>query len=60
LLLENANFLAEEAAKYGAYSLEKLKTLNLEDADHLEEDYWVRQRKSMRQEQFRFKNQQKY
>jgi Ca-activated chloride channel family protein len=60
LLLENANFLAEEAAKYGADSLEKLKTLNLEDANHLEEDYWVRQRKSMRQEQFRFKNQQKY
>lgn len=60
LLLENATFLAEAAAKYGAKSLEKLKTLNLEDANNLDEYYWVRQRKSMRQEQFRVNNQQKY
>jgi len=60
LLLDNANFLAEEAAKYQANSLEKLKTFNLENAHHLDANHWVKQRKSMRQEQFRFKNQQKY
>ena len=54
MLLENASFLAEEAAKYQASSLEKLKILNLEDASHLDEDNWARQRKSMRQAQFHF------
>ncbi|HDN26134.1 MAG TPA: VWA domain-containing protein [Thioploca sp.] len=60
VLLDNAHFLAEEAAKYGAKSLEKLKDINLDDAENLEEENWVKQRKSMRRQQYKWQNQQTY
>ncbi len=52
-LLENAVFLKEQAAKYESTSLEKLKDLNITDAQNLEKADWKRQRKVMRVEQYR-------
>jgi len=43
LLLDNANQLAEEAAKYESKSLEKLKDINLDDAKNLDEQSWKKQ-----------------
>jgi Ca-activated chloride channel family protein len=60
VLLDNAHFLAEEAAKYDSKSLEKLKDINLDDAENLEEENWVKQRKSMRRQQYKWQNQQTY
>ncbi len=60
ILLDNANFLAEEAAKYESKSLEKLRDINNNDAQNLDEENWNRQRKLMRGEQHRSKTQQKY
>jgi Ca-activated chloride channel family protein len=61
VLLTNAAFLAEESAKYGSERLKKLKDINLNDANHLEdEEKWLKQRKSMRQQQYKWQNQQTY
>ncbi|RKZ35783.1 MAG: hypothetical protein DRQ49_11730 [Gammaproteobacteria bacterium] len=60
LLLDNANQLAEEAAKYESKSLEKLKDINLDDAKNLDEQSWKKQRKMMRREQYKLEKQQKY
>jgi Ca-activated chloride channel family protein len=60
LLLDNANNLAEEAAKYESKSLENLRAINFDDAENLEDKNWKKQRKSMRQQQYRVKTQQKY
>jgi Ca-activated chloride channel family protein len=60
ILLDNAKFLAEEAAKYESESLEKLGHVNRIDADNLDEKSWKRQRKLMRGHQHRSKSQQKY
>jgi Ca-activated chloride channel family protein len=60
VLLGNATFLAEEAAKYDSKELEKLKELNLEDAENLDEESWTKQRKSMRRQQHKSENQQMY
>lgn len=60
VLIENANKLGEEAAKYNSKSLEKLKDMNLDDAKNLEGRDWVKQRKLMRKEQYKSKTQQKY
>ncbi|EDN67318.1 conserved hypothetical protein [Beggiatoa sp. PS] len=60
VLLDNATFLAEEAAKYGSNNLETLKNINTEDAQKLEDDNWTKQRKSMRRQQYKSKTQQAY
>ncbi len=60
VLIENANKLGEEAAKYNSKSLEKLKEMNLDDAKNLEGNKWVKQRKLMRKKQYKSKTQQKY
>jgi Ca-activated chloride channel family protein len=60
VLIENANKLGEEAAKYNSKSLEKLKDMNLDDAKNLEGRNWVKQRKLMRKKQYKSKTQQKY
>ncbi|WP_349647970.1 VWA domain-containing protein [Candidatus Parabeggiatoa sp. HSG14] len=60
VLLDNATFLAEEAAKYDSEKLEELQELNLEDAENLDEDNWAKQRKSMRREQHKSETQQMY
>ncbi len=60
ILLDNANFLAEEAAKYDSKSLDKLRKINQIDAKNLDDNSWERQRKIMRGEQYRSKTQQKY
>jgi len=60
VLLDNATHLAEEAAKYDSKSLEKLSDINRDDAKNLDEKNWKKQRKSMRQQQYKLKNQQKY
>jgi Ca-activated chloride channel family protein len=60
VLLDNATFLAEEAAKYSSNNLEKLKNINTEDAQKLEDDNWTKQRKSMRRQQYKSKTQQAY
>ena len=60
LLLDNANQLAEEAAKYESKSLEKLKDINIDDAENLDEDKWAKQRKSMRRQQYKWQNQQSF
>jgi Ca-activated chloride channel homolog len=60
VLLDNANFLAEEAAKYSSNNLTKLKEINTEDAQKLEDDNWIKQRKSMRRQQYKSKTQQAY
>ncbi|RKZ92529.1 MAG: hypothetical protein DRR19_03930 [Candidatus Parabeggiatoa sp. nov. 1] len=60
LLLDNATQLAEEAAKYESKSLEKLKDINIDDANNLDEDKWAKQRKSMRRQQYKFQNQQSF
>lgn len=59
-LWDNATRLAEEAAKYNSKTLEKLRTINLADAMNLDEKNWVKQRKRMRQEQYKLEIQQKY
>jgi len=60
VLLDNATHLAEEAAKYDSKSLEKLSDINRDDAKNLDEKNWKKQRKSMRHQQYKLKNQQKY
>jgi len=60
VLLDNANQLAEEAAKYESNSLERLKDINLDDAKNLDEQSWKKQRKMMRREQYKSNTQQKY
>jgi Ca-activated chloride channel family protein len=60
VLLDNATHLAEEAAKYDSKSLEKLSDMNRDDAKNLDEKNWKKQRKSMRQQQYKLKTQQKY
>jgi Ca-activated chloride channel family protein len=60
ILLDNAKFLAEEAAKYESESLEKLGHANRIDAENLDERSWNRQRKLMRGFQHRYRNQQGY
>jgi Ca-activated chloride channel family protein len=60
ILLDNAKQLAEEAAKYESKSLEKLKDINIDDANNLDEDKWAKQRKSMRRQQHKWKTQQAY
>jgi Ca-activated chloride channel family protein len=60
VLIENANKLEEEAAKYNSKSLEKLKDMNLDDAKNLEGKNWIKQRKLMRKKQYKSKTQQKY
>jgi Ca-activated chloride channel family protein len=60
LLLNNVDFLSEEAAKYGSENLKKLKEINLKDANHLDQKSWVKQRKSMRRQQYKSETQQNY
>lgn len=60
LLIDNANFLAEEAAKYDSEILEKQKDLNLDDAANLDEENWQGRRKSMRRQQYKSETQQTY
>jgi Ca-activated chloride channel family protein len=60
ILLDNAKFLAEEAAKYESKSLEELSNTNRIDAQNLDKRRWNRQRKLMRGEQYRSKKQQNY
>jgi len=60
ILMDNAKFLAEEAAKYESKSLEELSKTNKIDAQNLDEKRWKRQRKLMRGEQYRSKKQQNY
>jgi Ca-activated chloride channel family protein len=60
VLLTNAAFLAEEAAKYGSERLEKLKDINMNDAQNLDEEKWSKQRKSMRRQQYKWQIQQTY
>ncbi|KHD11839.1 hypothetical protein PN36_19990 [Candidatus Thiomargarita nelsonii] len=60
ILIDNAKFLAEEAAKYESKSLEELSEKNKIDAQNLDERRWNRQRKMMRGEQYRYKKQQNY
>ena len=60
ILVDNVHFLAEESAKYGSPSLEKLRHINKIDAKNLDDEHWARQRKKMRGEQHRLKTQQKY
>jgi len=60
ILLDNATYLAEEAAKYDSKKLETLKELNIEDSKNLDEDNWGTRRKSMRREQYKSQNQQTY
>ena len=60
VLIENANKLGEEAAKYNSKSLKKQQQMNLDDAKNLEGKKWVKQRKLMRTKQYKSKTQQKY
>jgi Ca-activated chloride channel family protein len=60
VLLETAAYLKEQAAKYDSSPLSQLKDLNLTDAQNLETSNWNRQRKIMRQEQYRAEKQRKY
>lgn len=60
VLLENAVFLQEQAAKYDSGILENLKSLNLEDAQNLEDQHWKKQRKLMRYQQYKLEKQQSY
>jgi Ca-activated chloride channel homolog len=60
LLLNNAQFLSEQAVKYACKNLNRLKELNINDANHLEEKNWVKQRKSMRCQQYKSETQQNY
>jgi Ca-activated chloride channel family protein len=60
VLLENAHNLAEEAAKYESNTLKKLRDININDADNLDEKNWIKQRKSMRHQQYKLQNQQRY
>ena len=60
VLLDNATHLAEEAAKYDSKFLEKLSDMNRDDAKNLDDKNWKKQRKSMRQQQYKLKKQQKY
>ncbi len=60
VLLENANQLKEEAAKYQSKNLEKLRDINIKDAQNLDDRAWNKQRKLMRGQQYKSKTQQKY
>ncbi len=60
ILIDNAKFLAEEAAKYESKSLEELSEKNKIDAQNLDERRWNRQRKFMRMYQHKSKKQQNY
>jgi len=52
VLLETAAFVKEQAAKYDL-NLEQLTDLNVADAQYLEGPHWNRQRKAMRQVQYK-------
>ncbi|MCK5719622.1 MAG: VWA domain-containing protein [Thiomargarita sp.] len=61
LLIDNAAYLEEESAKYDSKELEKLRDLNIDDAENIEdEEDWKKQRKSMRREQYKSDQQQTY
>lgn len=60
ILLDNAKFIGDEAAKYESKSLEKLRDNNLNDAQNLDDRSWTKQRKLMRGEQYKSKTQQQY
>ncbi len=59
VLLETAAFVKEQAAKYDL-NLAQLTDLNVADAQYLEGPHWNRQRKAMRQVQYKTGKQQKY
>ncbi|ALG68088.1 VWA domain-containing protein [Beggiatoa leptomitoformis] len=60
LLLENAQQLEQGASQYNAPSLSIMKEKNEQDADNLDEKNWNKQRKLMREEQYKRSTQQKY
>ncbi len=60
VLLDNASKLEEDAAKYDSKELEKLRDINRNDAENLDERQWNKQRKSMRREQHKSQSQQQY
>jgi Ca-activated chloride channel family protein len=61
LLQRNAATLATQAAEYNAPGLEAAAATNRADAEKIDDEAeWTRQRKDMRQEQYRAVNQQSY
>jgi len=60
ILMNNARVLKEEAAKYNSQKLHNLGISNKVDSDNLDDKSWNRQRKMMRELQYRSKKQQNY
>ncbi|EIJ44061.1 uncharacterized protein containing a von Willebrand factor type A (vWA) domain [Beggiatoa alba B18LD] len=60
VLLDNVQELEKGATLYSAPSLSSLKDKNEQDADNLDEKNWNKQRKLMREEQYKRNTQQKY